>query len=112
MSTGGKPLVWLHGQVKTPPFSPAARLEAGFLLRLLQDGQRLAMPQSRAMPTVGRACHELRIDDLTVSWRIVYRIDDDAIVLVEVFEKKTRVTPKRVIEVCKRRLGEYDHACK
>ena len=27
-----KPLIWLHDEVKTPPFSLAARLEAGFLL--------------------------------------------------------------------------------
>jgi hypothetical protein len=31
-----KPLVWLHGEEKTPPFSKEARLEAGFLLRRLQ----------------------------------------------------------------------------
>jgi len=31
-----KPLVWLHGAVKSPPFSATARLEAGFLLRRLQ----------------------------------------------------------------------------
>ena len=28
-----KPLVWLNGEVKTPPFSESARLEAGLLLR-------------------------------------------------------------------------------
>jgi len=31
--TKEKPIVWLHGEVKTPPFSQTARLEAGFLLR-------------------------------------------------------------------------------
>jgi len=30
-----KPLIWLKGEVKTPPFSTQARLEAGFLLRKL-----------------------------------------------------------------------------
>jgi hypothetical protein len=58
-----KPLVWLHGEVKTPPFSARARAEAGFLLRLLQLGERLTMPMSRAMPTIGTNCHELRIVD-------------------------------------------------
>jgi hypothetical protein len=28
-----KPLVWLHGEIKTPPFSPGARIETGILLR-------------------------------------------------------------------------------
>ena len=28
-----KPLVWLHGEVRSPPFSVGARIEAGLLLR-------------------------------------------------------------------------------
>jgi hypothetical protein len=48
-----KPLAWLHGEVKTPPFSKAARLEAGFLLRQLQRGELLSMPKSRPMPSIG-----------------------------------------------------------
>ena len=36
-----KPLVWLKGQIKTPPFSPEARIEAGMLLRRLQRGENL-----------------------------------------------------------------------
>jgi phage-related protein len=46
--------------------------------------------------------------DKDVSWRIIYRIDPDAVILVEVFGKKTGKTPKHVIEVCKKRLKEYD----
>lgn len=95
-----KPLVWLHGEVKTPPFSPEARLEAGFLLRKLQRGETLLLPHSRPMPSIGHYCHELRINDRTGTWRIIYRIDPDAIIIVEVFEKKTPQTPRRVIELC------------
>jgi phage-related protein len=104
----GKPLVWLHGEVKTPPFSRAARLEAGFLLRALQRGDTISMPQSRPMPAIGSRCHELRIVDEKVSWRIVYRIDADAIVILRVFEKKTAKTPRHVIEVCRQRLKSYE----
>jgi hypothetical protein len=57
------PLVWLFGAVKTPPFSAEARVEAGFLLRRLQQGETLGLPQSRPMPTIGAGCHELRIPD-------------------------------------------------
>jgi hypothetical protein len=49
---GDKPLAWLHGEVKTPPFSPTARLEAGYLQRQLQMGKALSMPQSRPLPVV------------------------------------------------------------
>ena len=58
-----KPLVWLHGEVKTPPWSLAARREAGYLLRRLQLGDRLSLPASRPMPSIGTAVHELRIKE-------------------------------------------------
>jgi hypothetical protein len=69
-----KPLAWLRGEIKSPPFGAAARVDAG------------------------------------QSWRIVYRIDTDAIVVADVFTKKTRSTPRQVIETCRRRLREYDGA--
>jgi hypothetical protein len=53
-----KPLVWLRGEVKTPPFSQAARVEAGVLLRQLQGGAKLGLPHSRPMPGIGARCHE------------------------------------------------------
>jgi phage-related protein len=108
MSLTDKPLVWLHGEVKTPPFSSAARVEAGVLLRRLQKGEMLSMPHSRPMPSIGAGCHELRIRDEDKTWRIVYRLDPDAIVIAEVFQKTTQQTPKQVIEICKRRLRQYD----
>ena len=103
-----KPLVWLGGEIKTPPFSANARIEAGYLLRLLQRGAKLSMPQSRSIPTIGKQCHELRITDETLIWRIIYRTDSDAIVILEIFNKKTNRTPKQIINICKKRLRDYD----
>ena len=60
------------------------------------------------MPDVGPHCHELRVNDVNTTWRVVYRIDDDAILVVEVFEKKTQQKPKSVIDVCKKRIIQYD----
>jgi phage-related protein len=108
MSPSDKPLAWLSGAVKSPPFSVAARLHAGFMLRQLQKGKHIGMPHSRPMPTIGSRCHELRINDNSLTWRIVYRIDNDAIVILDIFEKKTTKTPKTVIDICKRRLKSYD----
>ena len=110
MTSADKPLVWLEGEIKTPPFSPAARLEAGYLLRRLQRAETLGMPHSRPLPSIGARCHELRINDERMTWRIIYRIDSDAIVILEVFSKKSRTTPKAIIDVRKRRLREYDNA--
>ena len=105
-----KPLRWLHGEVKTPPFSLAARMEAGLLLRRLQQGESLSLPQSRPLPNIGARCHELRVRDENKNWRIVYRIDEDRILILDVFKKTTRQTPDAVIKRCRRRLGEYDLA--
>jgi phage-related protein len=104
VSRDDKPLVWLHGQAKSPPFSGGARLEAGFLLRKLQKGEALEMPG------IGARCHELRVVDADKTWRFIYRFDEDAIVIVEVFSKKSRATPRSVIDQAKKRLRDYDHA--
>jgi phage-related protein len=108
MTSDDKPLVWLHGEVKTPPFSKNARLEVGFLLRRLQSGDKISLPFSRPMPTIGPRCHELRINDENKLWRIIYRIDSDAIIILEIFQKQTQQTSKQIIDTCKRRLRLYD----
>ena len=59
------------------------------------------------MPEIGDACHELRIRDANKIWRIVYCVDAEAIVILEVFAKTTQQTPKHVIETCKKRLKRY-----
>jgi phage-related protein len=112
MPHGDKPLAWLHGEIKTPPLSSEARIEAGLLLRRLQRGERLGMPLSRPMPVIGVRCHELRIVDGDLTRRIVYRLDPDAVVICEVFSKKTQATPKNVIESSRRRLAAYDAIAK
>lgn len=105
---GAKDLVWLTDVIKSPPFSKAARMEAGYLLRLLQDGHRLSMPASRPMPSIGGQCHELRIQDEQVSWRLVYRVDTDAIVIADVFTKTTATTSGTAIARAQARLARYD----
>jgi len=108
MSPNDKPLIWMHGEITTPPFSENARIEAGYLLRQLQKGMTLSLPQSRPMPSVATSCHELRINDENLTWRIIYKIYADAILILEVFEKKTSKTPKSIIDTCKRRIKRYN----
>ena len=107
-----KPLIWLHGEVKTPPFTPAGKQEAGMLLRFLQEGERLGKPQAEPLPGVGARCGALRVRDAGHNWRIMYRIDVDAVLVLEVYPKKTRKIPDGVIDRCKRRLKQYDTAVK
>ncbi|HEX2091388.1 MAG TPA: type II toxin-antitoxin system RelE/ParE family toxin [Longimicrobiaceae bacterium] len=61
-------------------------------------------PDARHRPR----CHELRIVDEDRTWCLVYRVDADAIIIAEVFQKATRQTPKHVIDTCRRRLRQYD----
>lgn len=112
MSTGEtnepKRVVWLNAEIKTPPFSLESRLEAGMLIRRLQAGDMLGMPESRSMPSIGKSCHELRVRDAAHNWRIFYRIDHNAILVAGVFAKKTQKTPKGEIDTCQARLKRYD----
>ena len=87
-----------------------ARREMGMLLRDLQEGEKLSMPHSRPMPSIGKGCHELRVNDTNKTWRLIYRLDADAVVILDVFEKKTSKTPAAVIETCRRRLKAYEES--
>jgi phage-related protein len=106
--TQRKPLVWLHGEIKTPPFTVEGRQEAGMLLRLLQEGERLGMPQAEPLPDVGPRCGALRVRDAEHNWRIMYRIDSDVILVLDAYAKKTRKIPDEIIARCRQRLKQYD----
>jgi hypothetical protein len=87
-------LAWLHGAIRTPPFSRPAGVEAGVRLRRLQEGELRAMPQSRPRPSLGPRGHELRVRD------------EDS------HPKTTRATPKSIIDTCPHRLTRSDEAGK
>ncbi|HEX6913494.1 MAG TPA: type II toxin-antitoxin system RelE/ParE family toxin [Longimicrobium sp.] len=103
-----KPVVWLGGAIQSPPFSEKARHWTGRLLDLVQMGRHVPMPDSRPMPPVGERCHELRVRDGDVDWRVVYRIDPNAILIVDVFNETMQATPKHVIQTCQWRLKRHD----
>ena len=67
----------------------------GFLLRQLQEGDKLSLPQSRPMPVIGNGCHELRVIDRNRTWRLFYFLDNEAVVILDVGAKKTQKTQKR-----------------
>jgi phage-related protein len=108
MTMHDKPLVWLHGEIKTPPLSAEARIEVGYLLRCLQKGEKLSLPHSRPMTSIGTRCHELRIVDADKIWRIVYRLEKDCILILEVFQKQTQKTPQNIIDNCKNRIKLFE----
>jgi phage-related protein len=88
--------------------SDAARREMGFLIRQLQEGILLSLPHSRPMPAIGKSCHELRVNDENKTWRLFYHLDREAIVILDVGEKKSQATRIEVIETCRKRLNAYE----
>ena len=105
-----KEVFWAHeeiGDFRRPPFSPQAKEECAGLLRRLQNGEKLEMPQSRPMPSIGAGCHELRVRDAEANWRLIYFVDSDAIVVLHVFAKKTQETPQSAIKLSQVRLKIY-----
>lgn len=102
-------LVWLEGEVKSPP------------LLLRRDGKRLACScgcfrkGSDSVCLMRSLCRALdrgaapyEFADAQHNWRIVYRVDQDAVLVLEVYAKMTRKIPDEVLERCKRRLRQYD----
>lgn len=108
--TNEKPVAWLGVEVRTPPFSAAARIAAGELLGKLQSGAIPPMPHARPLPSVGRRCLELRVRDGNLFWRILCRLDADAVVVGGVFPKKSEKLPKAERDAFLKRLAEYDNA--
>src|SRR4051794_25707770 len=82
-----KRIVWNGHHFTVPPFTEKGQHEAGVLLRHLQEGLSLSPPQAKLLPTIGSNCGELRVRDAGHNWRIVYHIDDDMIVILDVFAK-------------------------
>lgn len=102
-----KTLVWLSGEVKTPPFGEKARREAGFFLRMAQKGLKLSNPPFDPMPEIEKSCYDLHIRDSEKTWRIILYVDNDFVVILEVFAKKTKKTPEKIKKLCKKRLKRY-----
>ncbi len=95
MNGDRKPLFWLSGEIKSPPFTEAARIEAGDLLRDIQIGNSIGMPLSRPMPSIGSRCHELRVRDEDHHWRIIYRIDSSTVTDWRKLKRSFLLQPRR-----------------
>ena len=77
-------------------------------LARLDAGLGLSMPLSRPMPSIGRGVHELRLKDRSGGYRGVYAlIHSGTAHVLHAFKKMAQATPKRNIEIAKRRLKEY-----
>ncbi len=86
-------------------YSKPVKKSIGSELRLLQIGARPI--HSRPLKTVGRGVWEIKVNEMEGHFRVVYLIRRrDRIYVLHAFQKKTRKTPKREIELAKKRLKE------
>ena len=101
-----KLLAWARGAepISSPPMPAQARIDAGYLLRLVQWGHKLGPPISEPMTDIGPGCHELRLTADKSEWRVFYHVGDELVLVLGVFHKKTQATPKRWLQICRQRL--------
>jgi phage-related protein len=104
-----RPVVWI-ADINTAGLGKDGRRETAGLIDDLQEGILLRLPHSRPMPSIGERCHELRIRELGHRWRILYHLGYGEIVILSMFDKKQRKTPKREIQLAKRRLRLYQRS--
>ena len=104
-----KKSVFFHpcARAEIQEMSRTVRKGLGDLLWELQQGHALTMPHSRPMPIVALGVEELRVKDESGQYRaFVVRKTPRGIVVLHVFGKKTRETPRGAIELARRRLRE------
>ncbi len=77
-------LVWLPWHRESPPFSAAARIQLGCLLRQSQRRRFARLPSSRPRPDLGAEVFDARLRDRPTDRIVTYRLYRDAIVIVEV----------------------------
>ena len=88
-------------------FPALVRRELGKAIFDLQKGEVLRMPLSRPMPSLAGGAAELRIGDRTGIYRVFYYAQSPrGILIFHAFVKKSRATPKRELDLARKRLEE------
>jgi len=100
-----KPIVF-HGDTLAVirDFPEPVKKRAGYQLWLVQNGCTPA--RWRPMPTIGKGVCEIKIKH-GGEYRIIYIASiKDAVHVLGAFEKKSQKTPKKVIDLARKRLQE------
>jgi phage-related protein len=101
-----KPIAFLGGSLDDLRGFPAdARREAGYQLDRVQRG--LDPDDWRPMPSVGAGVREIRVRERAGAFRVIYVATfADVVYVLHAFQKKTRQTAKRDIDLAASRLRE------
>jgi phage-related protein len=86
-------------------FPGTARREAGYQLRRVQNG--LDPDDWKPMTGIGAAMREIRVRDEAGAFRVIYVASlSDAVYVLHAFQKKTRQTAKRDLDLAAMRLRQ------
>ena len=101
-----KPIAFLGGSLDDLRGFPAdARREAGYQLDRVQRG--LDPDDWRPMPSIGAGVREIRVRERAGVFRVIYVATfADVIYVLHAFQKKTRQTAKRDVDLAASRLRE------
>lgn len=92
-------------------FPEDARHDAGYQLDKVQRGEQ--PDDFKAMPTVGRGVEELRVTDESGAYRVMYVARRaEAVYVLHAFQKKTRATSGRDIEIARLRFAQISRGGK
>ena len=74
-------------------------------ISLLRRGVPLGSPLSKPMTSIGKGISEIRLRGRRGAYRVFYLIrKKDAIYIIHAFQKKTQKTPKKNIDLIKKRI--------
>ena len=101
-----KPIAFLGGSLDDlRGFPTHARREAGYQLERVQ--RRLDPDDWRPMQSIGSGAREIRVRDAAGVFRVIYvAAFADAIYVLYAFQKRTRQTAKRDVDLAASRLRE------
>ena len=101
-----KPLRFLGNSLEClRQFPEDARHDAGYQLEQVQHGKQPT--DFKSMSSVGKGVEELRVWDDSGTYRVVYIARfAEAVYVLHTFQKKTRATNERDIELAKTRYAE------
>jgi phage-related protein len=86
-------------------FPDGARRETGFQIERVQRG--LDPDDWKPMKTIGTGVREIRVHDATGAFRVIYvAMHADAIYVLHAFQKKSRATSKRDLDLAAARFND------
>jgi phage-related protein len=95
----GDPLMCLRD------FPEDARQDAGYQIDKVQRGQQ--PDDFKPMPSIGKGVEEIRVRDDSGIFRVIYTARvAEAVFVLHAFQKKTRTTAKRDIDLARARFAE------